>query len=134
MLGSDKQWLKRPGASTSSIQELKQTLSIELPDAYFDLLSFSNGGEGPLPCQPLNCCLDSAETVTKNWREKAFEAFFSGFVVFGGNGGGELLAFDVRDRKPWAIVAIDMANINLDESVVPVAATFDEFLAMLGTT
>jgi hypothetical protein len=132
MINSDGEWLKRPGAKASAIHELRQALSVELPDAYFDFLSFSNGGEGPLPCPPFNCCLDAVEAVTRNWREKMFEEFFPGFVVIGGNGAGELIAFDIRDREPWGVVAIDMTNIDLDESVLPVAAGFDEFRAMLG--
>lgn len=132
MLGSDRKWLNRPGASASAVQQLKQALAVELPEAYFDLLSYSNGGEGPLPRHPLRCCLDPAEVVTTNWRKKAFEQFFPGFVVFGGNGGGELLAFDIRDCEPWAVMTIDMTDINLEESVVPVATTFTDFLDMLG--
>jgi hypothetical protein len=53
-------------------------------------------------------------------------------VVFGGSGGGDYIAFDIRSSEPWPIVAIDMTNIDLDESVNFIAKNFPTFLEQVG--
>jgi hypothetical protein len=103
-----------------------------LPTEYLQLLTFSNGGEGPLAVQPWNFCLDSAEEAAKYWCERTFEEFFPGFFVFGGNGAGELLALDLRGSAPWPVVAIDSGNCDLGESVLRVAQDFGTFLSLVG--
>jgi hypothetical protein len=132
MIPADRVWYKFPGASREALQELRANVGVELPDEYYDLLAFSNGGEGPLSVSPYNFCLDSAEDATKYKVTKSYEEFFPGFFVFGGNGGGEYIAFDLRGSKPWPVVAIDMTNINLSESVQLIAIDFPSFLALVG--
>ena len=104
----------------------------DLPPEYFQLLAFSNGGEGPLPVEPYNFCLDEAEYAAKQYADKVFHEYFPGLFVIGGNGGGEAIAFDMRGAKPWPIVAFDMTNIDLDESVVTLAPNFVSFLDLVG--
>ncbi len=132
MLAAGRTWFKYPGASPKALDALRAGAGIELPKEYFDLLAFSNGGEGPLSVAPYNFCLDSAEDALKYKVAKTYEEFFPGFFVFGSNGGGEYIAFDVRGGKPWPVVAIDMTNINLWESVVFIAKDFRSFLALVG--
>lgn len=38
----------------------------------------------------------------------------------------------MRADVPWPVVAIDMTNIDLKESVVPIAPDFERFVAMIG--
>jgi hypothetical protein len=132
MLAVGRIWFKYPGASAEALDALRARAGIELPKEYFDLLAFSNGGEGPLSVSPYNFCLDSAEDALKYKVAKTYEEFFPGFFVFGSNGGGEYIAFDVRGGKPWPVVAIDMTNINLWESVEFIAKDFRSFLALVG--
>jgi hypothetical protein len=53
--------------------------------------------------------------------------------MFGGNGGKEYIAFDLRGSQPWPVVAIDMTNIDISENVMFVARDFQAFLSFVGT-
>lgn len=129
---SDRDWFARPGAPDSVIQRLQSVVSRELPAAYLQLLRTSNGGEGPLPRQPFNLVLDPAEDVVEAAARKQFEEFFPGFLVIGSDGGGEFIALDLRSPGSPAVVALDMTNSDLTESVLPIAPDFDTFIDLTG--
>jgi hypothetical protein len=128
----DRDWHGRQGASPEALARLRHTAPVELPDAYYGLLAFSDGGEGPLPMQPLYFQLDPAHTALKTFERGLNDDFFPGFVIIGSNGGGEYIAFDTRGCPPWPIVSMDMTNINLDESVRLITPNFQEFLEHVG--
>jgi len=132
MLSKEREWFKVDGASSEAIEKLKAICGIQLPTEYLDLLRYSNGGEGPIPVNPFNFCLDSAETVTNNLTEKTFEEFFPGFLVIGGSGGGELIALDLRNLTKKQVVALDATNSDIDESRMLIAETFTDFLDLIG--
>jgi hypothetical protein len=132
MLLADRIWYKNSGASSEALKVLRASVDVYLPNEYFELLAYSNGGEGTLSVSPFNFCLDSAEDAAKNKKEKIYDEFFSGFFVFGGSGGGDYIAFDLRASQPWQIVAIDMTNIDLTESVDFIAKDFATFLTLVG--
>ena len=127
-----REWRKVEGASSDAIAALKSIAPADLPESYYALLSFSNGGEGPLAVQPLWFQLYPAEETARIERDGTFREFFEGLFVIGGNGGGEALAFDLRRGEPYPLVAFDMTNINLTESVQPVASSFDAALELIG--
>ena len=129
---SGREWHGVAGASDEALGRLQAACPRELPASYVALLSFSNGGEGPLPVQPLWVCLDSAETVSEALVKSTHEEFFPGFFVFGSNGGGEYLALDMRKAAPFPVVSIDMTNIDLRESVMTVATDFSAFVELIG--
>ena len=127
-----REWYGAKGASDEAIERLTAVAPVPLPESYLSLLKFSNGGEGPLPVEP--CCLrlDSAEVVVQTELDGTFHEFFPGLFVIGGNGGGEVVAFDFRSGPPYRLVFFDMTNIDLPESVLPLADTFDEALHFIG--
>ncbi|HET9336653.1 MAG TPA: SMI1/KNR4 family protein [Sphingomicrobium sp.] len=126
-----REWFGVAGASAEEIEQLKSVAPVELPDSYFQLLAYSNGGEGPLPVDPFNLCLDPIPQVIEGIQTGNFgQNEFAGFIVFGGNGGGEYLAFDTRGNEPWPVVYIDMvAGPDSAEMVTP---TFDAFIELIG--
>ncbi len=132
MFPADCEWFRNPGASYDALHALRKHAGVNLPDEYYQLLAYSNGGEGSLPISPFNFCLDTAEYATKNKLDKNYEEFFPGFFVFGTSGGGDYIAFDLRTSEPWPIVSIDMTNIDLAESVDMIAVDFSSFLAQIG--
>lgn len=134
MIPSDREWHPAHAASATALADLRSAAPARLPAAYLELLAFSNGGEGPLPVDPFNLCLYSAEEVIEIERDGSSREFFPGLFVIGGNGGGEAIALDVRETEPWPVVYFDMTNINLHESVQPLAPDFDSFIAMIGLT
>ena len=132
MFPSDRIWLKLPGASIAALEKLRASAGVDLPNEYLELLAYSNGGEGPLQVPPYTFCLDSAEEATMYKEERTYEEFFPSFFVFGGAGGGEYIALDLRGSEPWPVVAIDMTNIDLSESVQFIARDFTSFLTFVG--
>ena len=119
------------GASAQNIEDLRIAAPNELPESYLALLSFSDGGEGPLSVQPYNLVLDPAQEVTARISNGNYgQPEFDGFLIFGGNGGGEYLAFDMQVRAPWPVVSIDM--IGGRDTAEVVARDFDSFIELIG--
>jgi hypothetical protein len=125
-------WRKAEGASDAAMASLRQAAPAVLPESYYSLLFYSNGGEGPLPVQPLWIVLYPAEEVAEIARQGTFDEFFSGLFVIGGNGGGEAVAFDLRIAEPYPLIFFDMTNIDLAESVRLIAPNFDAALDLIG--
>lgn len=130
---SDREWHGVACASAEALAALQDIAPITLPESLLYLLAFSNGGEGPLPVQPLWFILYPAEEIAGIEANGDFKEFFPGFFVFGGNGGGEAIALDLRSGGgQLPVVSFDMANINLAESVWALAPSFDEFVELIG--
>lgn len=126
-----RNWFGVSGATAEDMAHLKAVAPDQLPAKYLALLAFSNGGEGPLAVQPYNLCLDPAMIVAETiGRENDGRADLQGFLFFGGNGGGEYLAFDIRGGAPWPVVFIDM--IAGGDSAEVIAPDFDAFYDLIG--
>ena len=125
-------WRKAEGASQAMLMELRQIAPLGIPESYFSLLAFSNGGEGPLQVQPLWLQLNPAEEVIRMMQEGDYREFFPELFVIGSNGGGEAIAFDMRGQTPSPLVAFDMTNVDLSESIRLIAANFDAMIELIG--
>lgn len=126
-----RDWHGAAGASDQILAQLRAVAPAELPEGYLQLLSVSNGGEGPLPVNPFNLCLDPASEVVARLADGGHgQPEFDGFLIFGGNGGGEYLAFDTGDGEPWPVVTIDMVAGRASAEVV--APDFDRFIELIG--
>lgn len=126
-----RDWFTVDGAAAEELSRLRAVAPHDLPERYLDLLAFSNGGEGPLPSKPYNLCLDSAGTVAETIGSANYgQADLQGFLIIGGNGGGEYVAFDIRSGAPWPIVMIDM--VAGGDSVEVIAPDFDTFYDRIG--
>jgi hypothetical protein len=119
-------WLSRTGASAEVLHQLQAEVG-PLPGAYLELLRIGNGGEVGLSVDPLVLCLDSAEDALAFWRSGTYTA--NNVFVFGGNGGGELLAFDLRSPGEWPVVSYD--PIDPEGSMQKVAADFERLLDLV---
>jgi hypothetical protein len=119
-------WLSREGAPSALLLELNSKVG-PLPASYLALLARGNGGEVGLKASPLNFCLDSAEAALDYWQSGTYTA--SGVFVFGGNGGGTLLAFDLSVPGNWPVVCFD--PIDPEGSWEVVAPDFDSFLELV---
>ena len=128
----NRQWWGREGATQAQLDALRAVVPADLPAAYFQFLAWSHGGEGPLPDEPLWFVLDTVVDVIGAVHARSFEEAFPGLLVFASNGGGEAIAFDTRKGAPYPIVYFEMGNGNLEESVRPLANSFDELLTLLG--
>jgi hypothetical protein len=125
-----------PGASPEALARLRAAAPAALPDQYFELLAFANGGEWPARSAPFRFSLSPAEWITeiyesKHWKPNTANEFLKGFVLIGTNGSGESVGFDIRGSDPWPIVLIDM-DAEEEERVTLIAKDFGAFLQMLG--
>ena len=113
------------------IEGLRAAAPAGLPESYLQLLSESDGGEGPLPVSPFNLCLDPVREVLARLSNRNYgQPEFDGFLIFGGDGGGEYLALDMRQGTPWPVVAIDM--VAGSDSAEIVTTDFEEFVQLIG--
>ena len=126
MSPSKPSWLLPQGASEEVLNELQSKVE-GLPPSYIDLLRIGNGGEVGLSVSPYTLCLDSAEDALAYWKSGAYT--IQNAFVFGGNGGGELLAFDMRQSVNNPVVCFD--PIDPEGSIEQIAPSFDKFIALV---
>ena len=118
-------WDRVPPASESAIQALVEQSGVDLPQDYLAFLRFSNGGDGHIGIEPGWFQIWPAEEVVETNQFFELEEELPGFFAFGGNGGGELFAFDMRGPQPWPIVMVPRTPLEA-EFAVKIA---DDFLA-----
>ncbi len=70
MIAADREWQGTDAASPQLLKRLRKVLPADLPPEYFQLLAFSNGGEGPLPVEPYNFRLDEGEYAAEQYVDK----------------------------------------------------------------
>ena len=63
-------------------------------------------------------------------REYEVQKYAPGLLLFGSTGGGEGIAFDMREPSKL-VVSVPFIGMDLKE-IIPLAATFDGFLEYLG--
>jgi hypothetical protein len=118
-------WDRVPPADESAIAALVQQSGLDLPQDYLAFLRFSNGGEGHINVEPGWFQIWPAEEVVESNRSFELEEELPGFFGFGSNGGGEMLAFDMRNGEPWSVVMVPFGPLEA-EFAVKIA---DDFLA-----
>lgn len=122
-------WDRVPPADESAIQALAEQSGADLPQDYLAFPRFSNGGEGHINVEPGWFQIWPAGEVLEANRDLELEEELPGFFGFGGNGGGELLAFDMRGPQPWPVVMIPYTPLEA-EFVIKIG---DDFLAFADT-
>jgi hypothetical protein len=120
-------------ASEAAINALIETASIIFPDVYLAFLRNSNGAAGDLGIEPGYAVFWRAEEVIANNERYKVTEFAPGVFGFGSDGGGELLAFDIRGSIPWPIVTIPMIPLDATEAA-QIAPNFLALLAAFGRT
>ncbi len=118
-------WDRVPPADESAIQALVEQSGVDLPQEYLAFLRFSNGGDGHISVEPGWFQIWPAEEVVETNQFFELEEELPGFFGFGSNGGGEMLAFDMRGPQPWPIVMVPFGPLEA-EFAVRIA---DDFLA-----
>lgn len=131
-LSPSKHWFTNEGAASSALQVLMDSVDVELPKEYVEFLAFSNGFEGRLLAPYYTLCLDDAATASEPERVELFKKIYPGWFVFGGDGGGELYAFDLTGDQPWPVIRFD--GIDPEGSVEKIADSFIIFMQLLAVT
>ena len=127
--------LSRPGSNwiavdpplpADEIAEASELIGIPLPDELIELYHECNGGEGSLPFQPWNFVLWGIEYVVQVREDEHYRKYYSPFVFFGSNGGGEYFGLDPSGR------VFIMDPVAGEESNIVVSESFNEFVQHIG--
>lgn len=121
-----EEWLAENPARPHALSALRDAAPL-LPTEYLALLARGNGGEAALSVSPFNLCIDPAESALDYWQSGT--CTMKGVFVFGGNGGGELLAFDMRQRGALPVISFD--PIDPEGSIEIVANDFSLLLKLV---
>ncbi len=124
-------WQREPPAEEHELQKLIEQCGIELPNAYLDLLRYSNGGEGELGIEPGWFQLWPVEEVIALNQSYEVQTNIPAFWGFGSSGGGELLAFDVRTSKSVKVFMIPFIPMD-EKEAVKIADDFESFVKEMG--
>ncbi|MBS1993468.1 MAG: SMI1/KNR4 family protein [Cyanobacteria bacterium SZAS LIN-3] len=125
------QWDREKGALEAAVTELSQSAGFTLPESYLEFLRLCNGGYGELPVDPLWFVIWPAEKVIEANRDLQVAIYASGFFGFGGNGGGEMLAFDLTKPVSSAVFSLPMIGMERGTEIL-VAPDFETFVSYLG--
>ena len=131
MVVERKNWHGASGASASVLEKLDSVSPFSLPESYLSFLSRFNGGQGPISVQPCWLCLYPAEEVAKIELDGTYHEFFPGCLTIGSNGGGEAIALNLDENGKARVVYFDTTNINVAESLRPLASSFDELITLI---
>lgn len=123
----DRDWHREEPAGQKQVQDLIANAVPGLPQEYIAFLQFSNGGAGSLGIHPGWFQLWAAEEVIKMNEGYEIDKNLPGYFGFGSNGGGELLAFEMIQGKPWKVVMIPFIPMEVDEAIT-IANDFEEFV------
>jgi hypothetical protein len=87
-----------------------------LPDTYLAQVREDDSAEGDLAVEPGWIALWPAADVARHNAGYRVSELLPGFLGFGSNGSGELLAFDTR-AHPWRVCMIPFVPMNESEAV-----------------
>ena len=87
-----------------------------IPEAYLAQVRDGDGAEGDLAVEPGWIALWPAADVARHNAGYEVNKRLAGFLGFGSNGGGELLAFDTR-TDPWRVCMIPFIPMDEGEAL-----------------
>ena len=125
----NRRWKRFSPANEAEIKELVNSVETNLPQEFLDLLEFSNGGEGDIALQPLLFYLYEIKEIINLKKNEFYKTEFPNHLFFGGNGGLEIIAFDLR-KNPYSVVMID--PIAGEESAIEISPNIAEFIKAIG--
>lgn len=116
--------------SEAEIAKFLPQLSNDLPVSYINFLKIHKGAVGDLPLQPFYFQLWELSEISDNNSSYEVQNYLPDYFGIGGNGGGELLALNLKDKKIYTIPFIPMD----EKDALLVAESFEEFENIMGFT
>jgi hypothetical protein len=123
-------WTHEAPASREVVEQLAAAMPM-LPDGYLAFLLLSNGGEGSLGVGPGWFSLWPAEEVAELNDAYKVSEFLPGFVAFGSDGGGEMLAFRASGEHAGHVFAVPFIPMEVT-AAVEIAPDFESLLRSFG--
>jgi hypothetical protein len=96
-----------------------------------DYLAGANGGEGDLGVDPGWISFWAAEDVLSLNTGYCVADWLPGLFGFASNGGGELIAFDMRGGAPYPVVMVPFIPMQFDD-IVQICSSFEELQKLIG--
>jgi len=118
---------RAPPASQAVIDALIAEVGIELPADYLNFLCNSNGGEGSLNIEPGWFQIWSAQEVMQLNRDYQVQRWLPFLFGFGSDGGGGLLAFDMRNSGAWSVCIVPLGDLS-EGSLLVITSDFAHFV------
>ncbi len=116
--------------SEADIEKFLSQLSVDLPKSYLDFIKLHSGATGDLPVQPYYFQLWKIDEITANNSGYEVHIYLTDYFGIGGNGGGEMIAFNIKNRKVFTIPFIPMN----EQDALLIAESFEEFSQIMGYT
>jgi SMI1 / KNR4 family (SUKH-1) len=116
-----------PGASPEAFSEVEQYFGIKFPTVYRQFMLRSNGAEG-LIGESYVVLYPIEELVDIN-TGYGTSVVTPGMLLFGGDGGGEAYAFDIR-KSAMPIIMVTWVSLDFEEAL-PAGDSFTAFLEAL---
>lgn len=123
-------WIPSQPATSESLARLQSMAGVSLPSAYLSYLRRVGGGEGDLGVEPGWIQFWPVEEVLELNLAYEIRQNLPGFLGFGSNGGGELLAFDMREGGDPPVVMVPFIPMCADEAQL-IATSFEELVRHL---
>jgi hypothetical protein len=120
LIGLTADWRKQAGASIDAIRDREASLGFSFPPDYVEFMLASNGAFGDTEAAVIE--IDSIEEMAPDDQPLVG---LRGIFRFGGDGGGETFAFDIRSGEVQIVAVRDSVS---DEDILPLGATFTEFV------
>jgi len=126
----ERRWTRNAPATDCELAQLRAELPFQVPSEYIEFLRVCNGGEGELALPPLWFQLFDTTFALELWRNDHYRRNFPALFFFGGNGGLESIAIDLRVPDRYPIVMVDcIAGL---ESAKEIARNMREFIEAIG--
>ena len=109
--------------SEAELEKFLPQLPLNLPKSYIDFLKRHNGANGDLPVQPFWFELWQINELNQANQDAEIQKYLPNYFGIGGNGGGELLAFNLENQKVFTIPFIVME----EKDALLIAESFEEF-------
>ena len=123
-------WEGFAGAATpDDLAALEAAFETELPSDYAAVLRFSNGGSLYGFQQPV--ILYHPVTVLALYREFDFYEAIPRSIIFGGDGGGTIYVFDLRDGMRQQVLVLDQGHTSYDYVLGSFASLSDMIAALV---
>lgn len=114
----------------ADIKNFLPQLPKNLPSSYINFLKNHNGAIGDLPVQPFYFQLWQLGEALDNNEGYEVQEYLPGYFAVGSNGGDDMLALKIDDKKIYSIPFAPME----EESAFLVAESFEAFESIIGFT
>lgn len=126
-----KGWQKVDGATPEALIRLQENAGCDLPPAYKEFLSWSNGGKGNLP-EPFDRIFLYEVQLVKNLAFRApFLKLYPNFFPIGSDGLGRVYALHIFRNQALSVVRLNLSSDEKERIPIFVAGGFEGLIELV---